>query len=144
MNWKRWNYGFTWSLGSFCPFSAMCLQVIIQRASAQTFPIHSQDSCSWFSTMLHMNVWSNISNSTAGLGGMGRKGNICFAQLWSWRQGNLCLFEFFSHAVRKTCKWSVKEKLFWKQTGTASLKEQGHQENPKSRAQLREIPESWD
>lgn len=47
--------------------SVQCdLQVIIQRDSAQTFPIHSQDFCSWFSTVLHMNVWSNISSSTAG------------------------------------------------------------------------------
>lgn len=144
MNWKRWNSAFTWSLGGFCPFSAVWPSGHYPQRFSSDFP-NSQPG---FLLMVfhnaapeglkqHFQHYSRVK-------GMGRKGNVCLAQLWSWRKGNLCLFGFFSHAVRKTCKWSVKEKLFCKQTGAASLEEQGHQENPRSRAQLREITESWD
>lgn len=125
MNWKRLNYSFTWSLGSFCPLSAVRPSGHYSKRFSSDFP----SSQPGFLLMVfhnaaherlkqHFQVYGRV-------GGMARKGNICFAQLWSWRQGNLCLFGFFSHAVRKTCKWSVKEKLFWKQAGAASLKRTG-------------------
>lgn len=144
MNWKRWNYAFTWILGSFCSFSAVWPSGHYPGRFSSDFP----SSQPGFLLMVFHNAAHERLKQHFQLygrvGGKGRKGNVCFAQLWSWRQGNLCLFGVFSHAVRKACKWSAKEKLFWKQTGAASVKEQGHQENPKSRAQLREITASWD
>lgn len=43
---------------------------------AQTFPLHSWGFYSWFSTMMHVNVCSNVSSFAAGKGEWEEKGKL--------------------------------------------------------------------
>lgn len=93
-------------------FLVQCdLQVIIQRDSAQTFPIHSQDFCSWFSTMLHMNVWSNISSSRQG---NGKEGEYMFCSVVKLETRKFVLVWVFFPCSEKNMQMKCEREIILK------------------------------